>query len=242
MNLGLSIHTLIYTHTLTYTYTRLKVSPQLRPKSFSLYVWRSLCLYPEDPPLHQKARPRLCLRIFTWQRSSDLKQNFWVTVSNASGFQAVHYAAKGGQVPILEILKESNCNLKGVTNEGLSALHYAVRYDQLDAVKWLVEEGELDVSCTSKKGSSALDFARDKKKQEIAAYLESVSDGTPCQAFWGISWFFPSSWRPSHSPSLTHFLSAFSFSFFLSLSLCLLSPSLSLLLSLCFCFRLSYKW
>ncbi|ROT64110.1 hypothetical protein C7M84_017965 [Penaeus vannamei] len=93
---------------------------------------------------------------------------------NIKGFQAVHYAAKGGQVPILEILKESNCNLKGVTNEGLSALHYAVRYDQLDAVKWLVEEGELDVSCTSKKGSSALDFARDKKKQEIAAYLESL--------------------------------------------------------------------
>ncbi|XP_063601791.1 serine/threonine-protein phosphatase 6 regulatory ankyrin repeat subunit C-like [Penaeus indicus] len=94
---------------------------------------------------------------------------------NIKGFQAVHYAAKGGQVHILKILKENKCNLKGVTYEGLTALHYAVRYAQLDVVKWLVEEGELDVSCRSKKGSSALDFARNKKKQEIAAYLEGLN-------------------------------------------------------------------
>ncbi|XP_047481855.1 serine/threonine-protein phosphatase 6 regulatory ankyrin repeat subunit A-like [Penaeus chinensis] len=96
---------------------------------------------------------------------------------NIKGFQAVHYAAKGGQVPILKILKENKCNLKGVTYGGLTALHYAVRYAQLDVVKRLVEEGELDVSCRSKKGSSALDFARDRKKQEIAAYLGSLNQG-----------------------------------------------------------------
>ncbi|XP_063615432.1 putative ankyrin repeat protein RF_0381 [Penaeus indicus] len=95
---------------------------------------------------------------------------------NDKGFRSVHYAAYGGHVKVLEILQNKKYDMKCVTNQGYSALHYAVKYSHLAAVKWLVKKAGLDATLGPSSGVvSALELARRERNEEIVTCLEKVS-------------------------------------------------------------------
>ncbi|XP_063610324.1 uncharacterized protein LOC134784236 isoform X2 [Penaeus indicus] len=100
------------------------------------------------------------------------------TKGNNKGLRAVHYTAIGGHVEMLNVLKENQFDLQAATQQGLTALHYAVRYDHLDAVKWLVTEAGLTASLRDNNGNSALDMAGQAKKERIQEYLRRTAQGT----------------------------------------------------------------
>ncbi|XP_037803937.1 putative ankyrin repeat protein RF_0381 [Penaeus monodon] len=96
---------------------------------------------------------------------------------NDKGFRSVHYAACGGNVEVLKILQTKGYDMNSVTNQGYSALHYAVKYSHLAAVKWLVKKAGLDATllpCT-RGGASALALARRKGHAEIVTFFERVT-------------------------------------------------------------------
>ncbi|XP_037803841.1 ankyrin-2-like isoform X2 [Penaeus monodon] len=97
---------------------------------------------------------------------------------NNKGLRAVHYAAIGGRVEMLKVLKENKFDFQAATQQGLTPLHYAVRYGHLDAAKWLVTEAGSRASLRDNKGNSALDMARQAKKEQIQEYLQRTAQGT----------------------------------------------------------------
>lgn len=88
--------------------------------------------------------------------------------------RAVHYAAWHGSLEMLRLLKEKNADLTATSVEGHTALHWAARGGQLDAVKWLLSHGGLDAACRSKDGVTALDVALKLRKTDVADFLKSV--------------------------------------------------------------------
>ncbi|XP_047481667.1 cyclin-dependent kinase 4 inhibitor C-like [Penaeus chinensis] len=91
---------------------------------------------------------------------------------NDKGFRSVHYAACGGNVEALRILQDKKYDMNSVTSQGYSALHYAVKYSHLAAVKWLVKKAGLDAALPGRGVASALELARRKRNEEIVTYLE----------------------------------------------------------------------
>ncbi|ROT69994.1 putative ankyrin-1-like [Penaeus vannamei] len=95
---------------------------------------------------------------------------------NDKGFRSVHYAACGGNVEILKILQNKMYNMRSVTSQGYSALHFAVKYSHEPAVRWLIEEVELDAALPPGRGvASVLALARRKRNANIISCLEEVT-------------------------------------------------------------------
>nr|XP_027220828.1 serine/threonine-protein phosphatase 6 regulatory ankyrin repeat subunit B-like [Penaeus vannamei] len=95
---------------------------------------------------------------------------------NDKGFRSVHYAACGGNVEILKILQNKMYNMRSVTSQGYSALHFAVKYSHEPAVRWLIEEVELDAALPPGRGvASVLALARRKRNANMISCLEEVT-------------------------------------------------------------------
>ncbi|XP_042226108.1 serine/threonine-protein kinase AtPK1/AtPK6-like isoform X2 [Homarus americanus] len=88
----------------------------------------------------------------------------------AKGRQVVHWAAVGGHVQVLQVLRDRGCNLTALTADGSTILHLAADYGNLEAVKWLVGEG-LDPSVKNQAGCTAKDLAQLAKNSDVVNFL-----------------------------------------------------------------------
>ncbi|XP_063602262.1 ankyrin-2-like [Penaeus indicus] len=93
------------------------------------------------------------------------------------GIRVAHVAAKLGHLTLLKKLREIKCDVKPEADAGLTALHFAANYGQLEAVKWLVEEAGLDISRRSRDGRTALGCAEKGDHVDIIAYLRQKTKG-----------------------------------------------------------------
>lgn len=89
----------------------------------------------------------------------------------AKGMKVIHFAAIGGQVPLLEVL-EPVCELGEKADSGLTPLHLAAKRGNLETVLWLVEQG-VSFSLRDDRGNTAEDLARENGHAVIASYLYS---------------------------------------------------------------------
>ncbi|XP_068231368.1 putative ankyrin repeat protein RF_0381 isoform X2 [Palaemon carinicauda] len=87
----------------------------------------------------------------------------------AQGMKVIHFGAIGGHVNLLEVL-ETICELTEKTDSGLTPLHLAAKYQKLDTVIWLVEQG-VNFNLKDSRGNTAEDLAREEGCNEIVTYL-----------------------------------------------------------------------
>ncbi|KAK7080239.1 hypothetical protein SK128_027059 [Halocaridina rubra] len=93
----------------------------------------------------------------------------------ANGFSAVHYAALGGHVGVLQVLWDIGSNIKGITPDGSSPLHIAADNGNFEAVKWLVDKGAL-LNSKDKKGCIPEELAIDSGYKYVAAFLHEKNE------------------------------------------------------------------
>eukprot|EP01087_Luapelamoeba_hula_P004200 TRINITY_DN1413_c0_g2_i1.p1 TRINITY_DN1413_c0_g2~~TRINITY_DN1413_c0_g2_i1.p1 ORF type:complete len:202 (-),score=61.49 TRINITY_DN1413_c0_g2_i1:25-567(-) len=94
----------------------------------------------------------------------------------------IHYTANVGDVSALSALiaKQRTTSAEQIgavcsapDNDSWTPLHYAAWYDQLAAVKVLVEEGEANVNATTDTGSTPLHLAAGTGRAAVVEYLLS---------------------------------------------------------------------
>lgn len=85
---------------------------------------------------------------------------------------AVHWAARGGNIDMLQLMCEFGSSLSVETGneEGDRAIHLAVKEGHLPLVKWLVSK-RVSVNCPNRRGLPSLQTAAYFHQLEIALYL-----------------------------------------------------------------------
>nr|XP_045619201.1 ankyrin-1-like [Procambarus clarkii] len=115
-----------------------------------------------------------CLHLASWGGHEDLVRIILDSRAEreavAQGRRAVHWAAVGGHVQVLQVLQGKGCHMAALTSEGSTALHLAADYGNLAAVKWLVQQG-LDPGLKDMKGCTATDLARASRHTDICEFL-----------------------------------------------------------------------
>jgi ankyrin repeat protein len=69
-----------------------------------------------------------------------------VNSQNSSGKTAVMLAAFSGKLPIIKELRNNNASYKLLDNSGLSVLHYGVDGGNLDAIRYLLLDPDVDIN------------------------------------------------------------------------------------------------
>ncbi|XP_042226074.1 ankyrin-1-like isoform X2 [Homarus americanus] len=87
------------------------------------------------------------------------------------GLSAVHWAAVGGHVGVLDIMWKKGFSIKSKTEDGLTALHLAADHGNLAAVKWLVGKG-VYIFIKNKRGQTAKHLAKQAGNKDIVNYLQ----------------------------------------------------------------------
>lgn len=90
-----------------------------------------------------------------------------------SGRRAVHWAAIGGYVGVLEVLKQRDCQVKALTAGGSTAVHLAADYGNLATVQWLLQVGGVNIGVKNNDGLTAKDLAKQAGHRDIYKYLQS---------------------------------------------------------------------
>lgn len=91
---------------------------------------------------------------------------------NQAGWSALHYAAAVGDLPIMQILLDKKANINAESPNKTTPLMMAVRSGNTNAVQLLLSKGA-DLHRVNQMGLSALDFAVQLEKREIAEVLSS---------------------------------------------------------------------
>ncbi|KAK8751764.1 hypothetical protein OTU49_010214, partial [Cherax quadricarinatus] len=87
------------------------------------------------------------------------------------GKQLIHWAAIGGHEKILQYLKTKSCNLQALTRgKRQTALHLAADNGNLEAAKWLVENG-VSLEHKDAGGLTAKDLAQQEGYKNVALFL-----------------------------------------------------------------------
>lgn len=87
-----------------------------------------------------------------------------------AGRNSLHWAAYGGHVEVMRLLKERGCDLNALTDDKATALHLAADNDNIAAVRWLVRNG-VNIHAKNSKCLRALDLAQDMGDTEMIGYL-----------------------------------------------------------------------
>jgi ankyrin repeat protein len=77
---------------------------------------------------------------------------------NKTGWTALHYAATGGHVPVIEYLLDQSAYIDAESPNGTTPLMMAAMYGSPEAVKSLIQAGA-DLTLKNQLGMTALDFA-----------------------------------------------------------------------------------
>jgi ankyrin repeat protein len=91
---------------------------------------------------------------------------------NQSGWTALHYAASVGDTQIMLMLLEKAAHIDAKSPNKTTPLMMAVRSGSTSAVQLLIDKGA-DCNLINELGLSALDFAIQLEKREIAALLST---------------------------------------------------------------------
>jgi len=84
---------------------------------------------------------------------------------------SLHYAAYEGHVEIVRLLCDRGADIEARDGEGLRPLHDAAREGHISVVKELIEERNAEINMRTNGGVTALRWARDEHKHDVAAFL-----------------------------------------------------------------------
>ncbi|RDD44631.1 Transient receptor potential cation channel subfamily A member 1 [Trichoplax sp. H2] len=94
-----------------------------------------------------------------------------VNSQDTFGKTALHYAIETEASNIVTYLLESNCNLNIGDNNGVTALHTAVKVGNLSLVQILLAEESINVNCVDNQGMAPLHLAAVTNKELICSEL-----------------------------------------------------------------------
>lgn len=89
---------------------------------------------------------------------------------NKTGWTPLHYAATNGHLEIITLLLDSHAYIDAESPNGSTPLMMAAHYGTSEAVKLLLEAGA-DPLLKNQQGLSAIDFAQQAKRQDIAEII-----------------------------------------------------------------------
>lgn len=92
---------------------------------------------------------------------------------NKTGWTPLHYAASGGQVPLIRLLLENHAYIDAESPNGTTPLMMAAQYGTANAVRLLLEEGA-DPTLRNQRNFSALDFAHNSDRPEIMDLIQAA--------------------------------------------------------------------
>ena len=133
------------------------------------------------PPILKNEPPLIAVAIYLGAQKcvrflASFKSN--LSISDACGRVAVHFAAACGELEILAMLAEQNALLTAVDSKQRNILHYAAQFGQCSIVKWILAK-KLKLNMDDEVGYTPLHFAAECGKEEITeALLESGIEQT----------------------------------------------------------------
>lgn len=92
---------------------------------------------------------------------------------NKTGWTPLHYAATRGHLEIITLLLDSHAYIDAESPNGSTPLMMAAHYGTPEAVKLLLEAGA-DPLLKNQQGLSAIDFAQQAKRQDIAEIVAAA--------------------------------------------------------------------
>lgn len=95
-------------------------------------------------------------------------------------------AAAAGKMDTVKYLIDQGLSIDDPNNFGLTVFYNAVSHGQLDIVKYLVENYNVNINCESFFGDTCLDMALKNNYITTAEYLQSINakNGTPKNQDW----------------------------------------------------------
>lgn len=90
---------------------------------------------------------------------------------NRPGWTALHYAATGGNVEVLNLLLDKQAFVDAASPNGTTSLMMAARFNHRLAADVLLRAGA-DPTLTNESGLKARDYARDNKNSDLSFWLE----------------------------------------------------------------------
>ena len=97
---------------------------------------------------------------------------------NKTGWTPLHYAASGGNVPLLKLLIENHAYIDAESPNGTTPLMMAAMYGTGAAVELLLQEGA-DPRLTNQQGLTALQFAQRAERPDAIKSLSNPVRGAP---------------------------------------------------------------
>jgi len=97
-----------------------------------------------------------------------------VNHARLDGYTPLHWASYDGNAEVCQLLLERGANINQTNENGKTPLYYACSLGRLAACKLLMKYGA-DQTLVDKHGRSALDRARDNRKQDIVAFFYRIS-------------------------------------------------------------------
>lgn len=98
---------------------------------------------------------------------------------NKTGWTPLHYAATTGQIEIIKLLLEEHAYIDAESPNGSTPLMMAAMYGTAEAAKLLMEEGA-DPTLKNEKGLTAIDFAQQANRKDVAeAIAKTVRSKQP---------------------------------------------------------------
>ena len=92
---------------------------------------------------------------------------------NKTGWTPLHYAATHGHLEIIKLLLDNHAYIDAESPNGSTPLMMAAHYGTPEAVKLLLEAGA-DPLLKNQQGLSAIDFAQQAKRQDIAEIIAAA--------------------------------------------------------------------
>ncbi len=107
------------------------------------------------------------LKLLAENKNADLKRK------TNDGRNALHMAAQGGNVKMVNYLLKEKVNAKAKADDGSTSLHVASEFGFLNVVKVLVRKGKVGVRVKRADGKNAIQLARLNGHAEIVKFLRA---------------------------------------------------------------------
>jgi ankyrin len=118
-----------------------------------------------------------------------------INVESVIGRQPIHYAARGGQIDMIEFLAARGANLDAQDKYGFSPLHLASEIGQAEAVRTLLQSGATPDSRTYRDRCAPLHWAAKYGHLETTRALVDAGASVDCRDFAGntplhLAWYY----------------------------------------------------